>query len=560
MTKRFFRINTYGYLLKWIMPLVMIFLAGCATDKDAWLNRNYHGMTTRFNGYFNGNESLKEGVEQIRQRHVDDYNKILSVFQFGDQTAASSANSYMDVAIKKASVQIQKHTMFIRGQEKNRWIDDSWMLIGKAHFYKMEYEMAMQNFDFVIARYKNQPTRYEAMLWKAITNSQLKKFDDNEALLGLLQKSIDDRQVSGKVKRMFPLVKADFFLKQGSPEAAVQPLKDALRLNRNKNIRVRSMYILAQIHQQTDRCEEASGYYKKVVQMNPEYEMAFNAKINMARCFSAVKSEDGRTIKKYLTKMIRDEKNKEYLDQVYFALAEVYLKEKNDTLAMKNLKLSVANSTVNQNQKAISSLMLADLYFKYENYPDAQAYYDSAVTYLQQDYPNYEVLMKKHNILSRLVTNILIVQTQDSLQRLAKMPANERMRIVNNIIAEINRKEQEAKEQEAQQFQNLGFLEMENRNLNQQQQSGNEWYFDNPSSRSFGFTEFRNKWGDRPLEDMWRISAKRGDALMTEEEMRLDSIRQDSIKAVTANLKNPEYYLKNIPLTPEAIDASNVKI
>ncbi len=545
---------------RYIIPVMALLLAGCATDRDAWLNRNYHSITTRFNGYFNGKESFKEGVLQVERQHRDIFNKVLPVFQYGDQAVASSANSYMDVAIKKASVQIQKHTMFIRGQEKNRWIDDCWMLIGKAHFYKMEYEMAMQNFDFVIARYKDQSTRYEAMLWKARTNNQLKKFDDNEALLGLLQKSISSREVSPAVKRMFPLVRADFFIQQGNYEAAIEPLKRAIRLNWKKSIRLRSTYILAQIYQELGRCDEASPLFRKVVKMNPEYEMAFNAKIEMAQCFN-VTNGGGKTIKKYLEKMIRDEKNKEYLDQVYFALAEVYMKEQNDTMAMKNLRLSVAASVENQNQKAISSLMLADLLFKYENYPDAQAYYDSAVTYLQKDYPNYDALIKKHNILSKLVTNILIVQTQDSLQRLAKMSAAERMRIVNGIIAEINRKEQEAKSMESEQFQNLGFLEMENRQMQRTQQAASEWIFDNPASRSFGYTEFRNKWGDRPLEDMWRISSKRGaGGLMTEEELRLDSIRQDSIKALTASLKDPQYYLKNIPVTPEALEESNKKI
>lgn len=547
-------------LLKYFIPVVLLALAGCSTTKDAWLNRNYHGMTTRFNGYFNGKESLKEGVAQIRERHDDDYNKILQVFQTGDQTIASSANSYMDVAIRKASIQIQKHTMFLRGQEKNRWIDDCWLLIGKAHFYKMEYEMANQNFDFVIARYKNQPTRFEAMLWKARTNNQTKKFEDNEALLGLLQKSIDNREVTPLVKRMFPLVHADFFLQQGNLEGAIEPLKNAIRLNRNKGVKVRTMFILAQVYQQKEQYDEASRLYRKVIKMNPVYEMAFNAKLNLARCFRAEKG-DSRTIIKYLAKMVNDDKNKEYLDQVYFALAEVHMKAKNDTLAMKNLKLSVAYSVANQNQKAISSLLLADLYFKHENYPDAQAYYDSAVTYLQKDFPNYDNLMKKHEVLSRLVNNIMVVQTQDSLQRLAKMSAGERMRIVNGIIAEISRKEQEAKEKESQQFQNMGFLEMENRNINRQQQTTSEWIFSNPAARSFGYTEFRNKWGDRPLEDMWRISSKRGDGgLMTEEELRQDSIRQDSIKALTAQLKDPEFYLKHIPLTPEAIDASNLKI
>ncbi len=548
------------YTIGLAILVCLMIIAGCATDKDAWINRNYHSLTTHYNGYFNGNESLKEGVAQIRQNHKDDYTRILPVFQYGSQTTASGANSYMDVAIKKASVRISKSTMFIRGAEKNRWIDDCWMLIGKAHFYKMEYEQAIQNFDFVIARYKNQPTRYEAMLWKIRANSQMKRFGDNEALMGLVQNSIESNEASPAVKRLFPLVQADHFLQQGNEEAAVEPLKQAINRTWSKRTKVRSMFILAQIYQKQGMLEEAARFYGKVIEKNPPYEMAFNAKINMARCYSAEKN-GSRTIKKYLDKMLKDEKNKEYLDQVYFAMAEVYMKEKNDTMAMKNLRLSVANSNDNPNQKALSSLLLADLHFKYENYQDAQAYYDSAVTYLQKDYPEYDALMVKHKILTKLVSHILVVQMQDSLLRLSAMTPAERTRVVNGIISEINRKEQEAKAEEASGRQNIGFLEMENRTLNQMQKSTSEWYFDNPTTRSFGFTEFRSKWGERKLEDMWRISSKMGDAtLLTPEELLADSLRQDSLKAVAANLKNPDFYLKNIPTTPEAIEAANLKV
>jgi len=540
--------------------LLLLFITGCATDKDAWLNRSYNAITTRYNGYFNGRESMKEGAAMIRKRHADDYTKLLSVFQHGDQTAASSANSYMDIAIQKAGVQIQKRTMYIRGKERNSMIDDCWMLIGKAHYYKMEYEQAGRTFDFVISRFSDLPARYDAMLWKAMTNNQMGRFQDNEALFGILQRSIDNKEASPRVRRMYPLVRADYFLKQENLEAAIQPLKRAAKVNWNKRIKTRSMYILAQVYHQLERPDEASAYYRKVISKNPHYEMTFNAKINLARTYAMAEEGDGRNIKRHLHKMVKDIKNEDYLDQVYFALAEVYIKEKNDSLAMHNLKLSVSHANQNQNQKAISSLLLADLSFKHENYPDAQAYYDSAVTYLERDFPNYDKLMKRHDILSRLVGNIMVVYTQDSLQRLAKMPEGERMRIINGIIAEITRKEEAAKEQPQQQFQQFGALEMQNRTMQQQQQQTSEWYFDNPATRSFGYTEFRNKWGDRELEDMWRLNSRKGGIMLTEEELRLDSIRQDSIKQVVAQLKKPEYYLKNIPLTPESIAKSNLLI
>ncbi|MDT8307924.1 MAG: tetratricopeptide repeat protein [Bacteroidales bacterium] len=536
------------------------FIFSCATDKDKWLNRNYHSITTQYNGYFNGNESFKSGVEQIESQHADNYTKILPVFKYGDKDVASSANNAMDVAIKKASIQISRHTMFIKGIERNRWIDNCWLLIGKAHFYKQHYEMAIQNFDFVIARYPNTITRHEAMLWKIRANNQRGKFAESEALFGVLKKIIDNNQTSNRVKRMFPLVHTDFFIQQGNYDGAIEPLKRAIKINRKKKIKVRALYILAQIHQDKNNLSVASDLYKKVIKMNPDYEMAFNAKINMARCFD-VEGNSSRFIKKYLNKMLKDEKNKEYLDQVYFALAEVFLKEKNDLMAIKNLKKSVSTSTSNDNQKAISSLTLADIYFKREAYEQAQTYYDSAVIFLDKDYPNYEKIVTKKEILTNLVTNILIVQEEDSLQRLAAMSAGERMAVVRKIIDSIIEEERKQKEKENQQQMNsnIGFLEQESRTQNQQMQKSGTWYFDNPTARSLGYTEFQNKWGDRKLEDNWRLKSI-GEIGIDGEAEVLDSLVLDSLEKLSKDLKDPNFYLQRIPLTEKQMTNSKKRM
>ena len=544
------------------MLLGFTVIYSCSTKKNSFTRRTFHNTTSHYNGYFNGNESLKEGVSKISNAHIENYNNILSVFRYADEQAAQTAMADMDKAIKKASVVIKRHSMFFRKKEYCKWIDDSYLLMGKAQFYKQDYLLSKQTFTYIMSHFSNEPIKYDAMLWSARIANIEQEYDKAQSLLDAIQNRMDQGEVSKSVRKEFALVYADHYIRQENYPPAIEYLLTALDVNRNKKVKIRISFILAQIYSQSGRCEDAIKYYRKAIKMNPPYEMAFHSKINMARCFDA-ENNGSREIKKLLLKMVKDEKNEEYLDEIYYALAQIELQEKNEPKAIEYLKLSVITSVNNGYQKAISALTLADIYFAQLDYPNAQAYYDSTMIFLPKDWPNYNEIKDKKETLTKLVTNLIVVQTQDSLQALANMSDAERNAIIDEIINKIIEEERRKQQEEIDRQQSLQFLDQNRRESGGTTQSaGGQWYFYNTSALSFGFTEFQKKWGGRKLEDLWRLSNKQsasfdfGDG---SDELG-DSISPDEERKTSASLKDRNTYLKNIPLTPEAQEKSNKMI
>ncbi|MCD4747068.1 MAG: tetratricopeptide repeat protein [Bacteroidales bacterium] len=543
----------------------MIFLFSCSTKKNTFLRRVYHNITGHYNTYWNGNESFKEGVDELENSRVDNYNKILPVFYCGTKENAQSLNPYMDRAIEKASINIQRHSMDFNRKEYCKWIDDSFMLIGKAYFYKHEYNKARRTFEFIINEYSYNDIKYEAMIWLARSYNQLEKFKKTQSLLDIVRNEMDkNKNIPKYVTKYFPLVYANYYILQENYSPAKDYLLKGIYLNQKKHLGTRLRFILAQILQQEDELYRASEYYTEVIKRNPTYDMVFNAGINLAKCYDA-RYTDSKDIIKKLEKMLSEDKNKNFLDQIYYALAEISLKDNNDTLAINYLKLSVATSISNDFQKATSSLKLAEIYFSQPNYELAQAYYDTTMQVLPEDYPDYEKIKAKTATLSLLVDNLMIIQYEDSMQMLANMTEEERIAVVDKLIEKIKEEEERQKELDLQMEQNTGMI-------NQGRPTGMNnmmspigrggWYFYNPSTLSFGFSDFVKKWGKRKLEDNWRLSNKQ--AIITEfgddEIIAGDSITSDSTITFSTDPHKRETYLQNIPLTEEQLIASNTNI
>jgi tetratricopeptide (TPR) repeat protein len=542
-----------------ILALAVILGFSCSTKKNTFTRRAYHNLTAHYNAYFNGNEAFKEGVNTLAKTSKDNYNKILPVFQYGSKVEAQSQNHLFDRAIEKASIVIQRHSIYIKRVEHVKWIDDAYLLIGKSYLYKQDLELAAQTFAFIRERYKNNPIVYDAVLNQVRAYTLLNRFDDGKALIALVEKKIERKQSNRKIEKFFPLVMADYYLQQEAYGQAIEHLEAAYRLNKTKKIRTRVSFILAQVYQKTGNLGRATEYYQKNLGFNPVYEMAFASKINIARCYDAA-AGDSRDIKKTLAKMLRDDKNKEFRDQIYYALAEVHLKERNDTAAIKNLRLSAQTSVSDDYQKGISYLKLGDIYYGYPEYKPAQMFYDSAVQFLPKDYPNYSLIESKKIVLTELVKNLTVIELEDSLQALGRLSHAERLARIDNIIAEIRNEEARKRQEEIdRQIHQMNLQQMSMQG--QLNQPSGQWYFYNPQMISMGMVEFAGKWGNRKLEDLWRLSNKVVVEFGTEpdeEEIETDSVFADDSKAFDPKDRNA--YLRSIPTTPEAFAKSDARI
>ena len=341
---------------------------------------------------------------------------------------------------------------------------------------------------------------------------------------------------------------------------AIPHLESAARQARNKNHKTRINYILAQTYEETGNTQNAYKTYKKVVSLNPPYDMSFNARINQAESFD-VNTENVSDIKKTLRKMLRDEKNKEYQDQIYYAYGQISLKEENLEEAIDFFKRSAAVSVSNSKQKALSYLSIADLYFDDNRYSPSQAYYDSAVRLLTNDYPGYDLISSKSRSLNRLVTNLNTIEREDSLQMVAAMDVNARNAFIDEMIRSAREEEQRAREsQSLGSYSPSSFYESD-RQIRQELNRSGKWYFYNPTVVSFGRTEFKNRWGERTLEDHWRRANKSISEMNINQIIEGEQGFQDSVPEVTSTDKySREFYMKDLPLTDDLIKISNSKI
>lgn len=550
-----------------------IFIGGCTTKKNTIVTRAFHNLTSRFNGFFYATESVKEGVVKIEQAHKDDYTKILPVFIYATPTEAKSIYPEMDKAIKKSSLVIQHHTITDKKGEEIpgavKWIDDNYLLIGKAHFYKHDYFSALESFDYVSKEYKKQKIRYNAMFWMIRTYNEMGSFSQAEPLITLLN---NDKKLPKDLIAEFMAVSADYYIQQGNYHNAIKPLANAVSHTKKKKDRIRYSYILAQLYQKDEDAKKASKYYDMVVKMNPPYEMAFNARLNRAKLFD-INSKKGKEIKEELLKMCKDEKNTEYLDQLYYVLAEIAEKENDITTTIDYLKLSVRSSVSNNIQKSLSYLKLADISFGDAKYKLASAYYDSTMAFLAKDYPKYDVIADRKKSLASLVKHLNIVEREDSLQALAKMSEADRDEVIEGIITNIEKEEKKKAEEKAiaqeEESNDLFFNQNTPTQNMSPQQTGGMWYFYNPSAISFGVSEFTKKWGTRQREDNWRRTNKESVMAVQEDEIEqapinraIDGPVKDIIEGpkTPKDLKSKDYYLKDIPLTEAQLKKSHDNI
>ncbi len=564
--------TSYKFLAFLGLSLIVV---NCSVEKNTDTTRFYHSMTARFNIYFNGYESFKTGLLKITNGYKDDYAELLNVFEYSDPGTVSVCSSDMERAIQKASKLIslksitakpeikdnrqlsEREKALLDRKEYNDWVDDSYLLIGKARFYKHEFSEAASLFNYSVTEANDPMIKTEALIWLARINNETGFYIESLRILSDIDPVSD---LSKALKAMYYTTMADLFIKQKRYSEAVEPLSRAVEHASKKRTRYRLTYLLAQLCERSGDDVRATALYKKVVKMNPPYEVEFNARINIAGVFD-INSGNPSDIMKELEKMLKDAKNKDFLDQIYFAMGNLSMREGKEAEALEYFRKSATASSMNQNQKGRSYLALAGYYYDKPDYMKAGRYYDSAVYFLDQKYPDYRALQAKSQNLNALVSQLTVIQTEDSLQKVAGMSEQERDALISKIIARVVKDETEGTSSGSTDRYSLGqFYENERRFQGNIEQEG-KWYFYNQAALTFGRTEFRRRWGERKLEDNWRRSNKT--RLTTSPTVAGNEVTSPEISDTSSamlNNKSPEFYLKNLPLTDSLINISNLKI
>lgn len=560
------KFRTYIPFVFFFFLVIIVVFSSCSTKKNTFSRRVYHNLTAHYNVYWNGMDNMREGLIDFEAGAKDNYAMVLPVYYTSDKSGIAKISQSADVSIKKATKTIQKHSMFFNNKEYNPWIHEAYMLIGKSYFYKQDYAMARRTFEFVIKTYNDDPVKYKAMLWQALSSMELGDYNRAEPMLDMVQNMIRQGKSPESNEKMLTLCYANFYILQKNYVPAIEFLDRAIELGPTRSMKTRCYFILGQIYQNTGQYDDASRYYQMVIKRNASFEMEFNAKINLAICYVS-KSGNSTYIVKKLKKMIKDDKYKDFRDQVYYALASVALKNADTSAAIDYLSKSVAASKLNNYQKSISALELADILFSHKNYRLSQAYYDTTLQFLPKEFASYKEISKKTATLTDLVNYLQLIDREDSLQKLASMTESQRNEVIDGIIAKLVAEELKKQKEEQERQENLAlFGQTKNQSPGGAPtgSSNGAWYFYNPSTASSGFSTFIQKWGHRKLEDNWFLSNK---ALAVEiPESQEDTTSQASsgsdttkMKKVLPKSKNPKeraYYLQDIPFTAAQMKVS----
>jgi len=522
------------------------------------------------------NEMVNELEAKTFKNYKDNYEKILPIFTYTTLDEVKTVTPEMEKAYKKASAVVQYHSMLIRDVEYCNWIKNTFVVIGRTHFHKHDYFAGLEAFEYVVNKNKKHPYRFEAMMWMLRTYNETGLFSSSQGLIDLI---LDEKKFPPKYKSDFNAIVTDFYLKQEDYAKAIEFLEPAIKLCKKNKVKSRYSYVLAQLYQKQGDGDNAVKYFNKSLGLGVGYDMAFNAKLNLAKS-KALSGGNPKQIKKMYLEMLSEQKYKDYQDQIYFSLAELAEKQNEIKDEEYYLVQSVKVSKANKNQKGLSSLKVGDLYFTQAKYEISQLYFDTAVNFLNKDFPDFYVVENKQKSLKTLVGYLKTIANEDSLQRVSKLSKNEQNALVDKLILEKRKKLEEEKQKLEEQ---KAILESNKAVLDNAPLPGGggpfggspfgggsaQWYFYNPAALSFGLSDFQKKFGNRKLEDNWRRSNK---PIVANEEIIVGTDTSKAAKELAKQDKNEtltpeqleekerEKYFKNILNTPELISASTGKI
>ena len=580
------------HIIPLLIAAVIVAATGCSTQKNTAKTRFWHSFKARYNTYYNGSLAYIDGSLEKENGNKDNFTEMLPLYTVSNKQSRELGKTNFDRAIEKCQKTIKLHSIkrrpewsknrrktekdieWLSRREYNPFLWRAWLLMGRSQFYKGAFDEAASTFAYMGRLYQTQPAIYaKSRAWLA--KSYIEEgwlYDAEDVIRGMERDSIH-----WSARKEWDYTYADYYIHTGDYAKAVPYLRRVIKHEMRRKQRAREWYLMGQLQAALGNKAEALKAYKKVVRQNPPYEIEFNARIAMTEVLSGAQSKKmiGR-----LKRMAASDKNKDYLDQVYYALGNIYMARQDTANAISSYERGAAKATRSGIEKGVLMLRLGDIYWDMERYGDAQRCYGEAIGMLDKERKDYEQLSERSKVLDQLVPYTDAVQLQDSLQELARMPEAERNAAIDRTIAELKRKEREERrkqqEEDAQQTisQNSGNNAAQNNRPNaaqQNQQNANAlWYFYNPMAVSQGKAAFEKLWGKRENADNWQRVNKTVVATMQDEpemsQEQLDSIAHaeavaDSLAQIADSAQNDphrrEYYLAQIPFTKEQVDASN---
>ena len=576
-----------------LIVLFSLVLSGCSTKKNTASTRWWHSFNARYNTYFNGNQAFIDGNLEKEKGNKDNYTEIIPLYMVGNKQSREIGKSQYDRAIEKSEKAIRRHSIkakpewnsskrktakdreWLGRREYNPFLWRAWMLLGKSQFQKGAFDEAAATFTYMSRLYHTQPMQSGlAKAWLAKSYTELGwMYDAEDVIRNMSRDSMDFRAVKD-----WDYTYANYYIHSGDYQKAIPYLRKAISHERRKVQRAREWFLMGQIQNQLGNKDEAYKAYRKVVACNPPYELEFNARIAQTEVMA---DRNGKQMISKLKRMAVNDNNAEYLDQVYYAIGNIYMLQKDTAQAIAAYEKGNQKSVRNGIEKGVLLLTLGNIYWQMEKFNDAQRCYGEAIGLLDKDRKDYDELAYRSKVLDELVPFTDAIHLQDSLLELSTMPEEERLKAIDRVIEALKKKEKE--ERDARLLAEAEQMEQEQQRTGNQLSPGNqaaptitqrgngEWYFYNPMAVNQGKIAFQRQWGKRENKDNWQrinqtvVAMSEAMSEQQEEETPEGTENQeanDSIDIATPKEDTPqdslsadpherEYYLAQIPFTDE---------
>ena len=534
--------------------LAVVFLAACSRKKNTFLNRNVHAVTTEFNTLYNGDMAFTDGKDQLAYGFRDNFWEILPVERINIEEAdtkapGASKNSEFNRAEEKAAKAIQKHSMYIDGKEYNPQIDEAYMLLGKARYYDGRFIPALDAFNFILDRYPTSNNINVAKVWKAKTNIRLK---NEEFAIENLKKMFDTADLEEEEIADGAAMMAQAFINLDSLQPALDYIKLANENVKDKELKGRYTFIKGQLYNRLGEKDSANIAFDEVIAMNRKTSRSYmiSAYLEKGKNFDYEKG-DRAAFLELLQDLEKNRENRPFLDRIYNQYGDFYLNSDSTETAIKYYNKSIKAFNQDEILQSVNYQTLAEINFDNAEYKNAGAYYDSTLTYLEENSRQWRRVTKKRENLDDVIKYEEIAATNDSILKLTKMSEAEQLAFFTDYTSKL--KEQAVKDSlEAikieQKIANKEFYE-KGSSASGPNKGGSTFYFYNTSTVAYGKGEFRKVWGDRKLEDNWRLSSKQTSLINDDEEAV-------AVKPISENeLYKPETYISRIPTDEKAIDS-----
>ncbi|NSL88204.1 hypothetical protein ECE50_015280 [Chitinophaga sp. Mgbs1] len=555
-------------------------------EKKGWnfKRKFFQNMATRFNYYFHARVKLEKVLRTANRDGQDNYNVLLPFYPTTLQSQGYS-KSELDSVIEKTNMAIQLH------DPRGKWIDDCFLLMGRAYFYEGDLENANKTFQYInlkfapkkkseyktvvgatendqisiasrekrkgfFGRFKHTYARNDAFLWRAKTLLEQKEYDEVQALLNILNTDPNfPRRLNGGLAEV--LAYSNYI--QGRYPETVQPLKVAIDKSRDRVSKTRMSFILGQLYLQLNHPDSAMEQFREVISFKPDPMMDFQSRIQIAKINA---KQDGGLAKSMesLKHMLRKERFSHFRDAIFYTMGTLEY-PKDPEAALGYMQKSLKQPSANTVQRMLTYKGIADIYYDQRQYLEAKKYYDSTAGVMTPDFVDAKIVTIRKEVLAEVAAKVAIMHREDSLQRLALMPESDRNVLLSKMAAGIRNAAAEKKKNDAMQaanpYDNPAFGN--NNNGYTPKEEKGDWYFYNASSKASGFSEFKRRWGNRQVADNWRRSQNGvivnnnnnnapADVAGGPAETATEALSPDSITA--------EKLSQGLPLTPEKLAAS----